>query len=118
MNVLKLQSNSTLKSEEEQLMANVGDKKNFLIRSTKKDSTPPHPEKKQQTKSVSVMAKQKKCIFRLLLSKEGNEENVPIPANQKVQYSPNHLTTRSGSRRHNGWAIKTRNVKRSSAKDR
>lgn len=94
-------------------------KKNFLIRSTKKDTTPPPPpRKKQQTKSVSVMAKQKKCIFGLLLSKEGNEENVPILANQKVQYSPNHLTTRSGSRRHNGWAIKTRNVKRSSAKDR
>lgn len=38
MNVLKLQSNSTLKSEEENIEANVGDKKNFLIRSTKKDS--------------------------------------------------------------------------------
>lgn len=99
--------------------ANVGDKKNFLIRSTKKDSTPPPPpRKKKQTKSVSVMAKQNNCISRLLLSKEGNEENVPIPANQKVQYSPNHLTTRSGSRRHNSWAMKTRNVKRSSAKDR
>lgn len=50
MNVLKLQSNSTLKSEEEQLMANVGDKKNFLIRSTKKDSTPPPPRKKTTNK--------------------------------------------------------------------
>lgn len=71
--------------------ANVGDKKNFLIRSTKKDTPPPPTRKKQQTKSVSVMAKQKKNAFSDYYNQK--KEMRKMSQSQLIKKSNTALTT-------------------------